>query len=219
MRATLFDFNGVLVDDEHVHLEAFREVLAPRGIVVTDAEYAEKYLGFDDVGAFRAMLKDAGHDVTDALVAELVVAKTPAYFRRIETALRIFPGAAELVSRRAAAGPVGIVSGALRAEIEHALAKMGVAEHVAFIVSAEDTRACKPDPEGFVAGVSRLPAGARIAVVEDSVAGVQAAKAAGLRCVAVTHSYPREVLVRAGADLVVGALTELDDAALDGVGP
>jgi len=219
MRATLLDFNGVLVDDEHVHLEAFREVLAPRGIVVTDAEYADKYLGFDDVGAFRAMLRDAGHDVTDEVVAELVVAKTPAYFRRIETALRIFPGAAELVRRRAVAGPVGIVSGALRAEIEHALAKMGVAEHVAFIVSAEDTRACKPDPEGFVAGVARLPAGARIAVVEDSVAGVQAAKAAGLRCVAVTHSYPREVLVRAGADLVVDALTELDEVALDGMGP
>ena len=165
------------------------------------------------------MLKDAGQDVTEALVAELVVAKTPAYFRRIETALRIFPGAAELVTRRADAGPVGIVSGALRAEIEHALAKMGVADRVGFIVSAEDTTECKPDPQGFVAGVARLPAGARIVVVEDSVAGVQAAKAAGLRCVAVTHSYPREALLRAGADLVVDALTQLDDAALDGVGP
>lgn len=219
MRATLFDFNGVLVDDEHVHLEAFREVLAPRGIVVSDAEYAEKYLGFDDVGAFRAMLKDAGHEVTDAVVAQLVVAKTPAYFRRIETALRIFPGAAELVRRRADVGVVGIVSGALRPEIEHALAQMGVADRVAFIVSAEDTSACKPDPEGFVAGRARLPVGARVVVVEDSVAGVQAAKAAGLRCVAVTHSYPRDALVLAGADLVVDQLAQLDDDVLDGGGP
>src|SRR4051794_9700373 len=57
--ATIFDFNGVLVDDEHVHLEAFREVLAPRGIAITDDAYATRYLGFDDVGAFRAMLADA----------------------------------------------------------------------------------------------------------------------------------------------------------------
>jgi len=216
MRATLFDFNGVLVDDENVHLEAFREALAPRGIVVSDALYAERYLGFDDVGAFRAMLKDAGQEASDAAIAELMAAKSPAYFRRIETALRIFPGAADLVRRRADVGVVGIVSGALRPEIEHALAKMGVADHVSFIVSAEDTKACKPDPEGFVAGLARLPAGSRVVVLEDSLAGVQAAKAAGLRCVAVTHSYPREDLLGAGADLVVDALVQLDDATFDG---
>jgi HAD superfamily hydrolase (TIGR01509 family) len=216
MRATLFDFNGVLVDDENVHLEAFREALAPRGIVITDADYAERYLGFDDVGAFRAMLNDAGHEASDAAIAELIAAKSPAYFRRIETALRIFPGAADLVRRRADVGLVGIVSGALRPEIEHALGKMGVAERVSFIVSAEDTKACKPDPEGFVAGLARVPAGSSVVVLEDSLAGVQAAKAAGLRCVAVTHSYPREALRGAGADLVVDALTALDDAAFDG---
>lgn len=219
MRATLFDFNGVLVDDEHVHLEAFREVLAPQGIVVSDADYAEKYLGFDDVGAFGAILRDAGHDASEATVARLVVAKTPAYFRRIETALRIFPGAVELLRRRADVGLVGIVSGALRPEIEYALSRMGVADRVTFVVSAEDTTACKPDPEGFAAGLARVPGGTRVVVVEDSVAGVQAAKAAGLRCVAVTHSYPREALLAAGADLVVDTLTELDDAALDGGGP
>jgi beta-phosphoglucomutase len=212
--ATLFDFNGVLVDDEHVHLASFREVLEPLGVFVTDAEYNEKYLGFDDAGAFRAILQD--HRVSEALVDELILAKKPVYMRRIETDLRIFDGAVDIVRRRAELGPVGIVSGALRHEIEHALTKMGVRQLVSFIVSAEDTRACKPDPEGYALAVSRL--GTRAVVVEDSIAGVEAARSARLRCAAVTHSYPRLALERAGADVVVDALADLDDRLLEGDG-
>jgi beta-phosphoglucomutase-like phosphatase (HAD superfamily) len=73
--ATLFDFNGVLVDDEAVHLAAFRDVLLPLGIVTDDATYAERYLGFDDAGAFRAILEDAGRAALDAVVAGLIEAK------------------------------------------------------------------------------------------------------------------------------------------------
>jgi beta-phosphoglucomutase len=214
--ATLFDFNGVLVDDENVHLAAFREVLEPLGVVVADAAYNEKYLGFDDAGAFQAILRDHRVTVGEGLVEKLIVAKKPIYMRRIETDLRIFDGAVELVRRRAERGPVGIVSGALRHEIEHALAVMGVRQLMSFVVSAEDTRACKPDPEGYALAVSRLPEGTRAVVVEDSIAGVEAAKSARLRCVAVTHSYSRQALEQAGADLVVAALAELDDRLLEG---
>jgi beta-phosphoglucomutase len=214
--ATLFDFNGVLVDDEHVHLEAFREVLAQRGVSLTDAEYTEKYLGFDDAGAFRAILADHQLPATDDVVHALIDEKVPVYMRRIATELRVFEGAADLVRRRATLGVVGIVSGALRHEIEHCLRIMNVREHVSFVVSAEDTRMCKPDPEGYVIGVSKLAKNSRAVVVEDSVAGVHAAKSAGLRCAAVTHSYGRAELVGAGADVVTDNLLELTDVVLDG---
>jgi len=213
--ATLFDFNGVLVDDEAVHLAAFREVLRPLGVTFTDHAYEERYLGYDDAGAFRAMLEDAGRKPTDEDVARLIEAKKPVYMDRIAAELRIFEGAAAIVSRRATLGKVGIVSGALRHEIEHALGVMGVRDAVAFIVAAEDTTRCKPDPEGYELGVRAL--GSRDAVViEDSLAGVAAAKHAGLRCAAVAHSYPADRLVKAGADVVVATLPELTDALLDG---
>lgn len=218
MVATLFDFNGVLVDDESVHLAAFREVLGALGITFDDATYAERYLGFDDAGAFRAMLADAGRPVTDGLVAELIEAKKPVYMDRIASALVVFDGAAEIVRRRAERGVVGIVSGALRHEIEHCLGVMGVRELVAFIVSAEDTARCKPDPEGYLLGLAALErAGAPRAavVIEDSIAGIEAARSAGLRCVAVTHSYPEARLRAAGAAVVVNRLAELTDAVLD----
>ncbi|MCC6558995.1 MAG: HAD family phosphatase [Polyangiaceae bacterium] len=220
MIATLFDFNGVLIDDEAVHLAAFRDVLRPLGITIDDAAYEERYLGFDDAGAFRAILRDAGRAPSDEDVARLVEAKKPVYMARIAAELRVFEGAPGLVRRRARLGPVGIVSGALRHEIEHALGVMGVREHVAFIVAAEDTTECKPDPEGYLLGARALEARGHldrggIVVVEDSTAGVLAAKRAGLFCAAVAHSYPADRLRAAGADAVAGRLLDLTDAVLD----
>jgi HAD superfamily hydrolase (TIGR01509 family) len=221
--ATLFDFNGVLVDDEAVHMAAFRDVVRPLGIELDEATYTERYLGYDDAGAFRAMLREAGREPTPEEIARLVEAKKPLYMERIAGALVLFEGAPDLVRRRARRGPVGIVSGALRHEIEHALAVMNVREHVAFIVSAEDTTECKPHPQGYLLGLAALgidaaaPAHARkgVVVVEDSLAGVAAAKHAGLRCAAVASSYPAAELRAAGADVVVDRLTELTDDLLD----
>jgi HAD superfamily hydrolase (TIGR01509 family) len=221
MVATIFDFNGVLVDDESVHLAAFRDVVKPLGITIDDATYADRYLGFDDAGAFRAILQDAGRTPTDDEIAKLVEAKKPVYMERIADALVVFEGAVEIVRRRARLGVVGIVSGALRQEIEHALGIMGVRELVAFIVSAEDTTQCKPDPEGYVMGLRSLDALApgvssgEIIVIEDSIAGIEAAKSAGLRCAAVAHSYSAEKLRAAGANVVVQRLAELTDLMLD----
>jgi HAD superfamily hydrolase (TIGR01509 family) len=214
--ATLFDFDGVLVDSEPVHLEAFRDVVRPLGIEVTDEAYAAKYLGLDDYGAFRAILTDANYTFSPDRIRQLVEQKAPALMRRFQTSLRVFDGAADVVRRRAAKGPIAVVSGALLVEINYGLARMGVLDLVAFAISADMCRACKPDPEGYEIALERLGAGIRAVAIEDSIAGVQAAKAAGLRVAAVAHSYPRKELARAGADVVVPRIADLTDAELDG---
>lgn len=214
--ATLFDYNGVLVDDEDVHFAAFREALVPLGIGLEQETYVARYLGFDDVGAFQAILVDAGRTPSRDEVRALVEAKKPLYLSRAAD-LRTFPGARELILRRAALGPVAIVSGALRSEIELGLDKLGVRSEVAFIVSAEDTSACKPDPEGYLEAVRRLAARGEntpAVAIEDSLAGVEAAKRAGLRCVAVAHTYAPFELSGAGADVVVPTLASITDEAL-----
>ncbi len=218
--ATLFDYNGVLVDDEHAHLEAFRDALLPLGLSLSDDEYVARYLGFDDRGAFRAILTDRGRPAPDELIAELIEAKKPLYLARAERALTTFPGAREAVRRSAGFGPVAVVSGALRDEIALGLRVLGVTDLVEHVVSAEDTRACKPDPEGYLLGIDFLISklgrdqARRALVIEDSVAGVEAAKSAGLVCAAVTHSYPEAVLSNAGADLVVDRLDALTEERL-----
>jgi len=217
--ATIFDYNGVLVDDEVVHLEAFRDVLGPLGITVSEKDYWERYLGFDDAGAFRAILTDRGRTATDEQVRSLIEAKRPRYLERARGTLRGFAGASALVRRCADRGPVAIVSGALRDEIVLGLSVLGVAAQVTAIVSAEDTKHSKPHPEGYLLGIDALarslgPRAAQAVVIEDSVAGVEAAKSAKLACVAVTHSYPRAELERVGADLVVDDLDAITDSAL-----
>lgn len=203
--AALFDFNGVLVDDERLHLAGFNEVLAPLGARVTEADYDARYIGYDDRGAFRAMLSDRAIPHDDARVAALIEAKRAVYLRLAATELRIFPDAAEVLRAVAEVLPVVIVSGALRGEIEMALGVMGARDAVLDIVSAEDTRACKPDPEGYLLGLNALRAKgfdvhpAACVAVEDSLAGIAAARAAGLKVIAVAQSHDARHLADAGA--------------------
>lgn len=217
---TLFDYNGVLVDDEAVHLEAFRDALRPLGISIKDADYWERYIGFDDREGFAAMLEDAGRPAPSELVEELIRAKRPLYLARAERDLKSFPGAAALVRQQAALGPVLVVSGALRDEIRLGLQQLGVADCVQHVIAAEDTSASKPDPEGYQLALAWLDAQGhgdvrrQAVVIEDSLAGIAAAKSAGLCCIAVGHSYPLDKLEASGADLVLPDLQGIDAAVL-----
>jgi beta-phosphoglucomutase len=217
--ATLFDFDGVLVDSEPVHLAAFNDVLSPRGLAIAERDYVQRFLSLDDANVFRAVIARRGQTLSEDDVRSLVAAKAARFMARFGAAFRIFPGAEDLVTRRAALGVVGIVSGALEHEIVFALEKMGIRSKVSFIVSAESCDVSKPDPAPFLAAIKELAGrgvGANAVVVEDSIGGVQAAKGAGLRCVAVAHSYPQEELLRVGADAAVADLLALTDAVLDG---
>ena len=212
----LFDFNGVLVDDERVHFAAFREVLARFDVPLDEEAYLARYFAFDDATGFRSMLRDAGKPHDDETVARCVADKLPVYMRAVERELVVFPGAFELLRACATRGVVAIVSGALRVEIDFALARGGVTELVETIVAADDVAACKPDPAGYLEALRRLGvAASEVVVIEDSVGGVRAGVAAGCAVVGVAHSYPQEKLTAAGARFVAGHIRDLDVSQLD----
>lgn len=218
--ATLFDYNGVLIDDEAVHLTAFREVLSPLGLAVDEATYWERYIGFDDAGAFSAILNDAQRAFDSAFLRELIERKRPVYLRLAQAELKGFKGAKAALDFRAQSGPVCIVSGALRDEIILGLEFLDAKSSVHHIISAEDTTRSKPDPEGYELGLlylqTRLPKAEALQalVIEDSLAGVKAAKLAGLFCVAVAQSYQESELSAAGADATFPTLAEMSPEAL-----
>jgi beta-phosphoglucomutase len=217
--ATLFDFNGVLVDDEHVHLEAFRDTVRPLGIEISEKEYWDELLGYDDIGGFEAILKKAGRFPSRSELQELLEAKRPHYMRRAKESLRTFEGAAELIRLRASCGPVAVVSGALTDEIIFGLDHLGVRVFVPKIISAEDTSISKPDPQGYLMGIEWLRGqigsdAERALVIEDSIDGIVAAKAAGLPTIAVAHSYSLEELEKTEADLVLPRLADISEQKL-----
>jgi len=215
--AVLFDFNGVLVDDESIHYRAFQEILGPAAPEISPQEY-RGYLGHDDRATFTGLFAARGRVVSPEQLTDLVRRKQQAYWRLLGDTPRLFPGARKLVRElRQAQVPLAIVSGARRVEIEQILAAVGLGGCFPTIVAAEDVRRSKPDPAGYVLALRRLAlesqngAGPAIAI-EDAPAGIAAARAAGLLCIAVASSCPAADL--AAADRVAAALSEIDPAAL-----
>ncbi|QEH38679.1 Phosphorylated carbohydrates phosphatase [Aquisphaera giovannonii] len=221
IQAVIFDFNGVLVDDESVHFELFREVLAQEGVTITDRDYHEKYLGYDDRGCFAAALADAGRAADEARLDGLIARKARRYVEVADQGLRYFPRAAETLEAISARWPVAINSGALRQEIEYALRRLDRMGCVSAIVAAEDAHKCKPDPAGYLQALDALravaagksPSGPPLEasdclVVEDSLAGIVSAKGAGMWAVGITHTYTAPQLRQSGADAVIHGLDE-----------
>lgn len=221
IRAVIFDFNGVLVDDESVHCALFREVLGQEGVVMTDHDYHDRYLGLDDRGCFETALRDAGQTADRERIDEMIARKARRYFEVAAQGLRFFPGAAACLEALADRWPLAINSGALRPEIEFALQLLQMRERVSCIVSAEDTERCKPDPQGYILALEGLRqhdpklidlAPGACLVIEDSLAGIESAKGAGMWAVGVSNTYTAEELRGAGADDVVTCLTRFTPA-------
>ena len=196
--AVLFDFDGILVDSEPMHHRAFTEVLDPLGMGFPWQEYVEIYMGFDDRDAFREAFRAKGIDLDDANLAKLVAAKSEAFLRGLRDGVTAYPGAVSLVEFLRAAGlPLALCSGALRSDIDPVLAQLGVARCFDVIVSADDVRRSKPDPESYALAFARLSeryvtmltVPGKSVAVEDTPAGIRSAKGAGLRVLAVTNSY------------------------------
>lgn len=207
LRAVIFDFDGVIADTEPIHFAAFRKVLAEIGVALTEADYYANYLGYDDKGCFAAALAANGRPAPPATVADLVARKAGAYMEHIRRHLVVFPGVRELVRDAAARYRLAIASGALRHEIEFILEQAGIRREFAHITSAEDVTRGKPDPEGFLHALASLNrerpdeplAAADCLVIEDSIPGIHAARAAGMKVLAVANTHTIQDLREADA--------------------
>jgi beta-phosphoglucomutase len=208
IRAVVFDFDGVLVESEPLHLRALQEVLAPLGIGVARDEYYARYLGFDDEAAFRAIATDRGLEFDDRQVAALRAAKSELFDSFLDADDLLYPGARACVERLAAAYPLGIASGAQRHEIVSVLRANGLDRHFGFIVASGETPSGKPAPDPYFRAAALLGLSPSVcAAVEDSRWGIDAARLAGMRCVGITHTYAAPDLP--GADVVVHRLDEI----------
>jgi HAD superfamily hydrolase (TIGR01509 family) len=201
-RAILFDFNGVIVNDEPQHCEALIATLATYGCALDQEGYYRDYLGFDDRECFRFAFQRMGKPAEDSELTEAIERKAVRYGTAIRASLELVPGSAEFIRAAADEGyRLAVVSGALRREIELVLCASGLRRYFELIVAAEDVSHCKPDPQGY--RVARMALGIPApgcVVIEDSLPGLEAARAAGIRCAMLSTSHPAEDL--AEADLV-----------------
>lgn len=233
MQAVIFDLDGVIADTEPLHAEAFEQVTRQLGFALTTDVYMSDLVGLDDRDLFRAYVDRCGADLRSggfdvpatedpAVLKALILAKAAAFETRVSQGCNAVPGVNSFVSGVADVLPVAIASGAMRRDIELVLRHVKLDGLIDVIVSADDVEKSKPHPQTYLDAIHLLGNHAGVALnpsecvaIEDTPTGLQAAKSAGLRTIAVTTTRPPEDLHL--ADLILENFQNLTLDALDGV--
>ena len=217
----IFDFDGVIADTEPLLLKAYQEVLSGTAMNLDSESYLKHYLGFDDVGVFSNIAKDQDHPLNDSALRKLIDEKSEIFQTLVKQINILFPYADSCIRKLAETVPLGIASGALHEEIELILETSGLRRCFSAIVAADDVHKSKPAPDTYIKAVQLLDRNhssgnsSEYIAIEDSQWGIAAAHSAGLKCIAITNSYPASVL--ASAELVIKELSEITISVLNNI--
>lgn len=212
IKAILFDFNGVIIDDERIQMKAYQEILNADGIDLTEEDYFS-CMGMDDEAFIRANFERHGKTLTDERLAAVSAAKTVRWRELISKEPPLVPGADEFIRLASRDFALGVVSMAKREEIEFFLDWVGLSKFFAVIVSAEEVNNHKPDPECYLKGFGEIDSyrihqghlpmvHGETLVVEDATQGIQAGIRAGMKTLGITTSKSADELRAAGANAV-----------------
>jgi phosphoglycolate phosphatase/beta-phosphoglucomutase len=219
IKSIFFDFNGVIIDDENIQLNAYREVLREQhGIDVTEECYFDS-LGMDDKTFIKAMFDRANKPMPADALEGVLTAKTARHRTMIEDELPLFPGVVTFLKSASRHFALGLVSMANSNEINYVLERAHLRSLFSVLVMAEDVTVCKPAPDCYRRGLEKLNEQRRsqrllpvlpgeCLAIEDSPPGIQAARGAGMRTLGITNTVGEEELRQVGADVVTHTLAD-----------
>jgi beta-phosphoglucomutase len=214
IRALIFDFNGVLADDDPIHMEALRQVAQEEGVSFSNEEYLDKYLPLNDWDCFKMIFADRARELSPSKLDELIHRKSVYYFQAIAEKSVLFARAADAVKAATQRCPIAIASGARAEEIRHILTRDSLQDCFKAIVSAEDVQFGKPHPEPFLRAYEKLKEHdttltvSDCVAIEDSIGGIQSAHDAGMRCLGIAHSYGPERLRSAKPEWIIDSIAD-----------
>ncbi|NJM60172.1 MAG: HAD family phosphatase [Oscillatoriales cyanobacterium RU_3_3] len=207
LKAVLFDFNGVIINDESIHEQIIDRLMLEENLRLKPGEFREVCLGKSDRACIVELFNRRGRFLTETYLDRLLLRKAEAYKTQLDSleTLPIYPGLADFIAKVRSTGlKMAVVSGAVRSEIELVLKLAGLADNFELIVAGDDLTASKPEPDGYLLAVERLnerypdwnlQPGECLAI-EDTFAGIAAAKKAGIQVAGVTHTYPFHMIHR-----------------------
>lgn len=218
IKAIFFDFNGVILDDERIQLRAYKEVMRGHEIDLTEEMYFSG-LGMDDRTFVRAMFSKAGKAITDPVLREIIEGKTKVHREIIKDELPLFAGVLTFLKTTSRHFALGLVSMANLKEVSYVFERAQLAPLFSVVVTAEDSSVCKPAPDCYVCGLTKLNEKrqrerllpllpAECLAIEDSPPGIESARAAGMRTLGVTNTVGEDALRAAGADVVTHSLAD-----------
>ena len=220
LKAVLFDFNGIIINDEPLHEKLINQLLLDENLRPKPGEFRQFCLGRNDRACIIDLLKHRGRVLTDDYVDKLIAHKAMLYKNQLDQleTLPIYPGLEDLLFKlRATKLKLAIVSGALRVEIDAVLKRLNLSEQFPVIVSGDHRLPSKPAPNGYLLAVDRLNQShsdlhlkpSECLAIEDTFAGIEAAKRAKIPVVGVANTYPFHMLHRR-ANWAVDYLSELE---------
>ena len=207
LKAVLFDFNGVIINDELIHQELIADILVRENLRPNNDDFQNFCLGKSDRICLRDLLKCRGRIVTEDYLTKLINQKTIAYqnkLSQLET-LPIYPGLVEFLTQlQQQQLVIGLVTGALKQEAKLVLEKIEIERYFSVIVAGDDVTTSKPEPNGYLLAVEKINQQDsdlhlqpnECLAIEDTYAGIEAAKKAGMQVVGISHTYPLHMLQR-----------------------
>ena len=216
IKAIFFDFNGVILDDEMIQMKSYAEVLRGHDINLTEEMYFSG-LGMDDRTFVRAMFAKAGKTISDTALREVIEGKTKVHREVIKDELPLFLGVLTFLKATSRHFALGLVSMANQKEVSYVFERAQLGPLFSVVITAEDTSVCKPAPDCYAGGLTKLNEKrqrerllpllpAECLAIEDSPPGIESARAAGMRTLAVTNTVREEPLRAAGAEVVTHSL-------------
>jgi beta-phosphoglucomutase family hydrolase len=214
IRAVIWDMDGVIADSGPYHLAAWQEIFGPRGVKFTAGDFEHSF-GLRNDNIIRNTL---GKGITQAEVDNIAGEKEVTFRRLARGRIKPLPGALELLKSLQKEGlRMAIASSTPAENIELVTGTLGIAGYFQVIVNGHEVSEGKPSPKVFLLAAQRLGVKpANCLVIEDAVAGVAAAKRAGMYCLAVTNTHSRRKL--AEADLIVDSLEKVTIKDIKGMG-
>jgi beta-phosphoglucomutase family hydrolase len=205
-KAVIWDLDGVIADTGPFHLRAWLQLAEEMGRPFT-AEDFRRVFGLRNSDIIKGVLAP---DISADQVEAFAQRKEEFFRARVKGNIKPLPGVLPLLhSLRENGFRLGLASSTVPENIKLLLSALGIEQLFDCLVSGQDVSRGKPDPEGFLLAAKKLGVEPRCCVViEDAIDGVRAAKAAGMKCIAVANSHPRETL--AAADLTVESLETVD---------
>lgn len=232
LKAILFDFNGVIINDESIHGELIDDLLLQENLRPLGKDFWKVSIGRSDRSCIPELWQLRGRSIDNYTLDKLIAKKSIAYRQRLELleTLPIYPDLVEFVDSLHTTGyKLAVVTGAVRSEVDLVLRRSGLARYFPTIVTADDIINSKPDPEGYLLAVDRLNKlytdlnllPSECLAIEDTFPGIQAVKSAGMQVVAIAHTYPFHMLQRLGnwtidrfSDLELDRINESFDRAV-----
>ncbi len=204
MKIIIFDFDGVILDSENSHFIAFNEGLKNLNINISEDEYYSKYISLDDRGVITNVVNDKNISVTNEEIDMIIKNKNDYFESRLIDNSKLFPGVEELIIQLSKNFVLSIGSCANRSEIIKTLKNNNIYDYFEIIVSANEVNNPKPNPETYNRVLDNINTDFNIneiIVIEDSPGGIEAAKSAGLKCIAITNTFDNKQLRK--ADIIV----------------